>query len=98
MVLTVEFATAWRARLSQLPNVQIAAYSTSNEGEMGLRQQLRETQREVGLKSVLDIFGIPRHSHPLLQNTEVHNQIQARTDMLVSDLVANSQHACLVQM
>ena len=89
MVLTDEFAKAWRARLSELPNVQVVAYPTANDGEMGIRQQLRETEREVGLKSVFDIIGIPRHSHPLLQNAEVHKQIQARTGMLDLAVMAN---------
>ena len=78
-VLSDELAAAWRPRLAELPHVSTVSYNASSVHEMTLRQQLREAQRAVGLKSVLDIFGMPKHSHPLLQNTDVHKHIQVKT-------------------
>ena len=79
MVLTDEFAVTLRPGLAKLSGVNILSYNTSGTDEMAIRQEVREFQRAVGLSSMRDIFGLPKHSHPLLHNTEVRRRIQVRT-------------------
>ena len=81
VVLTLEYTDAWRTRLSELPNVSVVSYDTSGVGELELRQQIRSSQRAMGLSGLRDIFGLPQHSEPLLQDAELHREIQVRTHL-----------------
>lgn len=76
MVLTIEYAEAWQPRLSELPHVSVVSYNTSVHDELAIRQQIRANQRAMGLSGLRDIFGLPTHSEPLLQDTELHRKIQ----------------------
>lgn len=80
VVLTSEYSDAWQLRLSELPNVSVVSYNISSYGEMEIRQQIRATQRALGLSGLRDIFGLPKHSEPLLQDTELHRQIMVCTN------------------
>jgi len=53
-----------------------------------LRQQIRVAQRAMGLSGIRDIFGLPKHSELLLQDTELHLEIQV--------LCSNCTHQALV--
>jgi len=44
--------------------------------ELELRQAIREGQHSVGFESILSTFGMPLHSHPLLQDVELPRKIQ----------------------
>lgn len=81
VVLTLEYTDAWRTRLSELPHVSVVSYDTSGVGELELRQQIRSSQRAMGLSGLRDIFGLPQHSEPLLQDAELHREIQVRTNL-----------------
>ena len=76
VVLTAEYTDAWRPTLSELPHVSVVSYNTSGCGEMELRQQIRAAQRAMGLSGLRDIFGLPKHSELLLQDTELHLEVQ----------------------
>lgn len=76
VVLTSEYTDAWQPTLSEHPNVSVVSYNTSGCGEMELRQQIRVAQRAMGLSGLRDIFGLPKHSELLLQDTELHLEIQ----------------------
>lgn len=76
VVLTTEYAEAWQPRLSELPHVSVVSYNISVHDELAIRQQIRATQRAVGLSGLRDIFGLPKHSEPLLQDTELHRKIR----------------------
>ena len=77
--MSSEYKEAWQLRLSELPHVSVVSYNTTSYGEMEIRQQIRATQRAVGLSGLRDIFGLPKHSEPLLQDTELHKKIQVCT-------------------
>ncbi|KAL0023973.1 hypothetical protein WJX77_004925 [Trebouxia sp. C0004] len=88
VVLTLEYADAWRTRLSELPHVSVVSYDTSGVGELELRQQIRSSQRAMGLSGLRDIFGLPQHSEPLLQDAELHREIQRfGADLALVDVV-----------
>ncbi len=76
VVLTSEYTDAWQPTLSELPHVSVVSYNTSGCGEMELRQQIRLAQRAMGLSGLRDIFGLPKHSELLLQDTELHQELQ----------------------
>ena len=80
VVLTDEYAKAWQPSLAKLSYVSVLSYNTSGVGEMELREKVRATKRAVGLRSIRGLFGhgLPWHSHLLLQNTEVHSQVQVK--------------------
>ncbi|KAL3131772.1 UDP-glycosyltransferase [Trebouxia sp. C0009 RCD-2024] len=88
VVLSSEYADAWQLRLSELPHVNVVSYNTTSYGEMEIRQQIRATQRAVGLSGLRDIFGLPKHSEPLLQDTDLHQKIQQfGADLALVDVV-----------
>ena len=76
VVFTPGSATRFGPALTELPNVEIVTYNTSNVEELDLRQAIREGQRSVGFESIRSTFGMPLHSHPLLQDVELHRNIQ----------------------
>ena len=76
MVFTLEGAARFGPALAKVSNVEILTYNTSSIDEMSLRQKVRENQRSVGLESVRSTFGIPGHSHPLLQDETLHRKIR----------------------
>ncbi len=43
---------------------------------MAIRQIMRATQRSFGFESIKAVLGLPQHSHPLLQDTDIHDKIQ----------------------
>lgn len=88
VVLTAEYTDAWRPTLSELPHVSVVSYNTSGCGEMELRQQIRAAQRAMGLSGLRDIFGLPKHSELLLQDTELHLEVQRfGADLALVDVV-----------
>ncbi|KAA6424623.1 MAG: UDP-glucuronosyltransferase 2B31-like isoform 1 [Trebouxia sp. A1-2] len=88
VVFTPGSATRFGPALTELPNVEIVTYNTSNVEELDLRQAIREGQRSVGFESIRSTFGMPLHSHPLLQDVELHRNIQAfKPDLALIDFV-----------
>jgi len=75
-VFTPGSATRFGPALTELPNVEIVTYNTSNVEQLELRQVIREGQRSVGFESIQSTFGLPLQSHPLLQDVELHRNIQ----------------------
>ena len=76
VVLSDDFAAKWGHKLAQLPNISFISYNTSGHDEMALRQTLRATQRSVGIQSIREVFGMPQHSQPLLQDLHLQDKIQ----------------------
>ncbi len=76
VLLTLEYTDAWRPRLSELPHVSVVSYNASGSGEMELRQQVRAGQRAMGLSALRDIFGLPKHTESMLQDTDLHLEVQ----------------------
>jgi len=91
VVLTFEYTDAWRPRLSELPHVSVVSYNTSGCNEMELRQQIRASQHAMGLSGVRDIFGLPKHSEALLQDVELHREIQVRTHLATPALTGHCE-------
>lgn len=90
MILTLEGAARFEPSLGNLSNVEILTYNTSNVEEMDLRQAVRQNLRSVGIDSISSTFGIPPHSHPLLQDAELHRKIQVNKH--ISAFLAATDH------
>ncbi len=58
--------------------------------EIDLRQAVRQNLRSVGIDSIRSTFGIPPHSHPLLQDAELHRKIQVSKH--ISAFLAATDH------
>ncbi len=78
MVFTLEGAARFGPALEKLSNVDVLTYNTPTVDEMALRQAVRDNKRSVGFESIRSTFGIPGHSHPLLQDVGLHHKIQVR--------------------
>ena len=76
LVLSDEGAARWGVAAAKLANVQVLSYHISGSTEFELRQLIRTNQRSTGFDSIRSTFGVPTHSHPLLQDVELHKQIQ----------------------
>lgn len=76
VVLSDEGVRRFGPGISDLSNVEVVGYNTSGVDELDLRQAVREEKRAVGFGSIKKTFGLPLHSHPLVQNTEVHDKIK----------------------
>lgn len=90
VIFTLEGAARFGTSLEDLSNIEILTYNTSNVVEMDLRQAVRLNLRSVGIDSIRSTFGIPPHSHPLLQDAELHRKIQV--SKYVSAFLAATDH------
>ncbi|DBB18919.1 TPA: UDP glucuronosyltransferase 5, polypeptide G1, variant 3 [Trebouxia sp. C0006] len=87
VIFSLEGAARCGPALENLTNIEILTYNTSNVEEMDLRQTVRLNLRSVGIDSIRSTFGIPPHSHPLLQDAELHRKIQAfEPDLALTDI------------
>ena len=63
------------------PNVTINTYEISMD-ESGLRRKGKIANRETGIESVKDVFGMPWHSHVILQDQELQRRIKVTCNCL----------------
>ena len=77
MISTGEAIQKYAQTIAKLPNVTTDSFEVSLN-EDGVRQVVKAANRVTGIDGVKSTFGLPWHSHALLQDTGLHARIQVQ--------------------
>lgn len=98
MISTNEAIQKYAQTVAKLPNVSTDSFEVSLN-EDGVRQIVKAANRVTGIDGVKSTFGLPWHSHALLQDTSLHARIQVHACGLRSRcIVVYNAHASLVAL